>query len=125
MNCGPPALVRVGGHIMSLGSCAGNLFLPAPKVRVHVGQEIDVHVTEEGTGPAGNQLVPLFPVPRSSRPSVLLPGAVGPDQATERYQAIRPGHAALIAQTSCTAISHGKILDVAGSCPLIEVTVVP
>ena len=74
-----------------------------------------------GREPAGSAL----PGPRSSRPSVLLPGAVGPDQATERYQAIRPGHAALIAQTSCTAISHGKILDVAGSCPLIEVTVVP
>jgi hypothetical protein len=81
--CGPPALVRVGGHVKLAGDCAGMLTIPALNLTVHVGQQIDVHVL------AG-------PVPRSPRPSVLMPTSIGSGPATATYQGVRPGQAAVI-----------------------------
>jgi hypothetical protein len=125
VTCAPPAMVRVNGHVTYVGSCAASLVIPAPKVTVHVGQLIDVHMLEEQAGPTGNQLVPLVPLPRSSRLSVLTPALIGSDRATATYEAIRPGHAALASQTSCTDMSHGTLHSFIGSCPIIEVTVIP
>src|SRR5262245_1507478 len=72
---GPPALVRRDGHVRGVGDCAALLVIPALKLTMHLGQQIDVHMS------AG-------PPPHSSRPSVLIPGAIGPDQSTGTYQAV-------------------------------------
>jgi hypothetical protein len=123
--CGPPAWVRFDGHVGGVGDCAGLLLVPAVKITVHVGQRIDVHMTE-GSGPHGNRWVPAIPLPRSSRPSVVLPGAISPDRATETYRAARPGHAALASHTwACLVVRHRQSREVTGNCPVVEITVVP
>ena len=92
--CGPPALVRVAGHVRGACDCAGLLSIPALTVTVHVGQQIDVHML------AG-------PVPQSSRPSVLVLGALGPGRATGTYRAVHPGRAAVISRTwPCLVVGH-------------------
>jgi hypothetical protein len=121
--CGPPAQVRVNEHVMPVGDCAALLVIPPAKVRVHVGQQIDVHMTEEGSGPSGNQLVPIFPLPASSRPAVVMPGAVSADRATGTYLAVGPGHAVLISEAMCV-VRHRTPPEITGSCPVIEVTVI-
>jgi hypothetical protein len=47
---------------MGAGDCAGLFVIPPEKVTVHVGQEIGVHVFEDGT---------LFTLPRSSDSAIL------------------------------------------------------
>jgi predicted RecA/RadA family phage recombinase len=104
---------------MAVGDCAGYFLIPAQKATVRVGQEISVHMTEEAAGPSGNRLVPVFPLPHSSRPSVLAAGAVSPDRATGTYRAIRPGQAVLVSRAWCLAGNN----EITGSCPVIVVTV--
>src|SRR5262249_40084864 len=87
------AKVRLHGHVMDVGNCAGMLGVPAQQVTLDVGQRIDVHMIEEGTGPRGNKWVPAIPLPASSRPSVLVRSAISPDRATATYRAVRPGPA--------------------------------
>ena len=124
--CGPPAWVRLGGHVMPVGNCAGMLLVPAMKVTAHVGQRIDVHMTEEGMGPHGNRMVPAIPLPRSSRPSVLTRGAVSTGQATATFRAVRSGHAVLASSpTFCLHTRHHRDRETTDRCPIIEVTVIP
>ncbi len=78
-------------------------------------------MTEEPAGPSGNHLVPVFPLPRSSRPIVLADGIVSQDWASGTYRAIRPGHAVLTTRAWCL-VGSGEI---GGSCPILDVTVVP
>jgi hypothetical protein len=112
--CGPPALVRIDGHVAAVGDCAGLLIIPALKVKVRVGQEIDVHML------AG-------PPPYSSRRSVLMPGAITPPEwAPGTYQPVHPGRAALISRTwPCLIAHHRPPRVITGNCPVIGVTVVP
>jgi hypothetical protein len=111
---------------MSVGNCAGMLGVPAQQVTLHVGQRIDVHMTEEGSGPHGNKLVPAIPLPASSRTSVLIRTAISPDRATATYRAVGSGHAVLTSsRTFCLHTRHHRIRETTGSCPVIEVTVVP
>jgi hypothetical protein len=98
------------------------LGIPAQKVTVHVGQQIDVHMTEEGSGPSGNRFVPIYPLPRSSRPSVVMLMAISPDRATGTYRAVRPGHVALISRASCSDYRHPQ--EITANCPVIEITVI-
>jgi hypothetical protein len=114
-------LVRVNGQVIPVGDCAGIFLVPDQQVTVQAGQQIDVRMTEEPAGPSGNQLVPMFPLPRSSRPAVLADGTVSHDRASETYRAVRPGHAALTTRAWCLAGSG----DIRGSCPVLDVTVVP
>lgn len=124
--CAPPALVRVDGHVMGVGDCAGALTIHADKVTLDVGQLIDVHMLEEGTGPSGNRVVPIFPLPRSSRASVVTPIAISADRATGTYRAVHPGQAALMSRTrACLVSHHRKSRKATGSCPVVEITVVP
>jgi hypothetical protein len=124
--CVPAAFVRVDGHVTGVGNCAGMLVVPALKVTLDAGQQIGIHMMEEGTGPHGNQMVPAIPLPRSSRSSVVRLGTVSSDHATGTYQAIRPGHAALISSpTWCHVTRHRQLVKVSSSCPVVEVTVVP
>ena len=110
--CGPPALVRFAGHVKPAGDCAALLTIPALRVTVHVGQQIDVHMS------AG-------PVPHSSRPSVLLLGALGPGPSTGTYRAVHAGQAAVISRTwPCLVGGHQPPKVITGHCPVVEVTVV-
>lgn len=125
-SCGFPALVRLPGRVMNVGTCTGFLEIPAPRVTMDVGQRIDVHMTEEGAGPSGNRLVPMIPLPRSSRPSVATPGAISADRATGTYRAVGPGHAVLMSRAgACLVTRHRELQRATGGCPVIEVTVVP
>jgi hypothetical protein len=99
----------------------GYFLIPAQKATVRAGQEISVHMTEEPAGPSVSQLVPVFPLPRSSRLSVLADGAISPDRATGTYRAIRPGRAVLISRARCLAGNK----EISGSCPIVDVTVLP
>jgi hypothetical protein len=121
MTCGTPALVRVDGQVIPVGDCAGIFLVPAQQVTVQVGQQIDVRMMQETAGPSGNHLVPMFPLPRSSRPAVVADGTVSQDRASETYRAIRPGHAVLTTRAWCL-VGSGEIR---GSCPVLDVTVVP
>jgi hypothetical protein len=124
--CGPPAWVRFGGHVVPVGNCAGMLLVPAMKVTVHVGQRIDVHMTEEGAGPHGNRMVPATPLFQSSRQSVLKRGAISANRATGTYDAVRSGYAALTSSYAfCLHIRRHRDRETTGSCPVIEVTVIP
>jgi hypothetical protein len=114
-------MVRVNGQVIPVGDCAGVFLDPARQVTVPVGQRIDVRMLEEPAGYSGNQLVPMFPLPRSSRPAVLADGTASQDRASETYQAIRPGHAVLTTRAWCLVGSS----EIRGSCPVLDVTVVP
>jgi hypothetical protein len=110
-NCGPAALVRLGGHVRGAGDCAGLLLIPAEKVTVDVGEQIDIHMLG-------------IPLPHSTRPSVVMPGAIGPDRATATYRAVRSGHAALVSHTwACLVVRLHR--EMTRNCPVIDVTVVP
>lgn len=122
-SCGPPALVRVAGHARSAGACSGNFLIPAPRVTVHVGQKIDVHMTEEHAGNSGNRLVPVWPLPHSSPASVLTRAAVSADKATATYTARHPGHAALVTNADCMTTRTGR--QSRGACPVLNGTVLP
>jgi hypothetical protein len=113
-------LVRANGQVISVGNCAGVFLVPARQVTVQAGQQIDVRMTEEPAGSSGNQLVPVFALPRSSRPAVLADGTVSQDRASETYLAVRPGHAVLTTRAWCLAGSG----EIRGSCPVLDVTVV-
>jgi len=119
-TCATPAWVRVEGQVIAVGDCAGLFLVPARQVTVQAGQRIDVRMTEEYAGPSGNQLVPMFPLPHSSRPAVLADGAASQDRASETYRAMRPGHAVLTTQGWCLAGGA----QIHGSCPVLDVTVV-
>ena len=124
--CGPPAQVRLHGHVMPIGNCAGMLLVPPQQVTLDVGQRIDVHMTEEGAGPHGNKLVPVMPLPRSSRPSVVMRSAISPDRATATYRAVRPGRAVLTSsRTFCLHTRHQRDRETTASCPVVKVVVIP
>lgn len=121
-TCGPPALMLLDGQLKGLGSCAG--FGGFYNLTLRVGQQIDLHMTELGSGPSGSQMVPIMPLLRSSRPSIVLLGAISPDRAAGTYQAVRTGSAALYSQVRCLAL-HGQARETTGSnCLVIRVTVI-
>jgi predicted RecA/RadA family phage recombinase len=113
-------LVRVNGQVIPVGNCAGVFLVPARQVTVQAGQQIDVRMTEQPAGSSGNHLVPVFALPRSSRPAVLADGTVSQDRASATYRAVRPGHAVLTTRAWCLAGSG----EISGSCPVLDVTVV-
>ena len=99
---------------MGVGTCGQGLSKPPQKVTLIVGQRIDVHMNGYDR------------LPHSSVPSVLAPGAVSQDRATQTYRAARPGHALLVSGThGCLAFRHKELKEVPGSCPVVAVTVVP
>ena len=121
--CGTPALMRVAGQVTWLGSCGGSFVVPAVKVTVHVGQDIDVHMAEESTGYSGTHFVPAWPLPYSSRPSVLARTTISTNKATGTFTARHPGHAMLFTTADCLAArSHQQTR---GKCPALDVTVLP
>ena len=121
--CGPPALMRVAGDVTWLGNCAANFVIPAVKVTVHVGQDIDVHMLEESTGYTGTHFVPAFPLPYSSQPSVVARTTISTDKATGTYTARRPGHAMLFTTADCWVVARSQ--QTHGKCPALDITVLP
>jgi hypothetical protein len=119
-SCGPPALARVAGHVMNVGSCDGSFWLPVPKVTLRVGTAIDLHMTEQGTGPTGNQLAPASPLPYVSGTSALERTVTDSGKATATYKAVHPGGVVLITRGRCILDGHSR-----PSCPVIDVTVIP
>jgi hypothetical protein len=122
--CGPPALMRVAGQVTWLGNCAASFVIPAAKVTVHVGQDIDVHMLEESAGYSGNHLVPVWPLPYSSRPSVLARTTISSDKATGTFTARRPGRAMLFTTADCWAVARSQQMT-RGKCPALDITVLP
>ena len=120
--CGPPALIRVAGDVTWLGNCAANFTVPAVKVTVRVGQDIDVHMLEESTGYTGTHFVPIFPLPYSSRPSVVERTTISTDKATGTYTTRHPGHATLFTTAICWV---AKSQQTQGTCPALDITVLP
>jgi hypothetical protein len=65
--CGPPAEYRVDGSAAQpLGNCAGVFPFPPISASVRVGQEIDVHMTEDESGSPGT------PAPMTANSKVLM-----------------------------------------------------
>lgn len=118
--CGFPAFYRVVGQVAPAGDCAGNLYDPAVAVTLKVGQQVDVHMTEEETA-RSSELVPMFPVPTSSD-STVLQRMAGGDNATATYRAEAPGTAQLLSpSTFCTDAGTGR--QSSRPCPVLTVTV--
>lgn len=124
-SCGLPAMVRVAGRVMPVGTCAGSFVIPAEKATLHVGEEIDVHMTEEPASASGNLLVPVYPLPHSSGVSVLKRTATSPDMATATYIAEHPGHAMLISRAACVRSRPIEQYRDSVDCPVLNVTVIP
>lgn len=123
-NCGPPAEVRVAGKMLAAGDCAGQLVIPAEKVTLHVGGEIDVFMTEAWSHD-DTRLVPVDPLPRSSRSFVLKRTATRLNGAVGTYIAEHPGHAMLISHGSCVGPGPIEHTQYPVDCPVLDVTVVP
>jgi hypothetical protein len=115
--------MRVAGQVTWLGNCAATFGIPAVKVTVHVGQDIDVHMTEESTGYTGTHFVPIFPLPYSSRPSVVARTTISTDKATGTFTARHPGHATLFTTSICWG--PGSQRTTRGKCPALDITVLP
>ena len=107
-------MVRIAGRVLGVGDCAGLFLVPADKVTVRVGAQIEVHMME---------LTPVFTLPTSSGPSVLQRVAVSPDGVTGTYRALRPGRAVLITVAWCVVAKTSQ--EIKGRCPVLAVTVVP
>jgi hypothetical protein len=122
-SCGPSALMRVAGQVTWLGNCAATFVTPAAKVTVHVGQDIDIHMLQEHAGYTGNRLVPVWPLPSSSQPSVVVRTTISTDKATGTFTARRPGHAMLFTTADCLAARSQR--QTRGKCAALDITVLP
>jgi len=115
--------MRVAGQVTWLGNCAAMFVTPAVKVTVHVGQAIDVHMTEESTGYTGTHFVPAFPLPYSSQPSVVARTTISTDKATGTFTARHPGHATLFTTAYCLDSTSQR--ETHGKCSALDITVLP
>lgn len=118
-NCGVPASYRVdGGSSHWLGGCAGGFYLPVPAVTLSIGQEIDVHMAQTGSGASGTILVPVYPVPTSTNSQVLARTSITDDNSTASFQARSNGLAQLETVGGCPSESS------ASDCTILSVIVI-
>jgi hypothetical protein len=115
--CSEAFHVRAEGNVSAAGDCAG-LLSPLPAiVRVHLGGEIDIHITRDESG---TLLVP--PTFRLSRSGVVVrtkPG-LGADVS---YRAQRIGHTVLITTPkACWYRTAGQFVH-PSVCPALRVIV--
>jgi GrpB-like predicted nucleotidyltransferase (UPF0157 family) len=119
-SCGPPADLRMAGHISELGNCAGNFLTPARQVTLNVGDTIDLHMLQEAGGPSGSSPVPLPPamLPAVRGSSAVKRTAANSAQATTTFRAEHPGQATLVIPGRC-------LLDGQRStgCPVLNIIV--
>jgi hypothetical protein len=117
-SCGPPALIRLAGHVKALGDCALEFVVPPPTVTMRVGQELDVHMLVDSNE------APLYPLPHASPASVLVGAGVRADRSTASYRAVHPGRTALITGASCLSAVTKRGTS-SPWCPILEVIVIP
>ena len=117
---GPDARGRAGDVA---GHCAANFVIPAVKVTVHVGQHIDVHMPGGVNWLYRDSLCAVFPLPYSSRPSVVARTTI----STTRQPARSPP-----GTRACDAVHHRALLGGGqidsrchGKCPALDITVLP
>ncbi len=119
-TCAWPAVYRTAAVTREgLGGCAGVLLDPPANVRLHVGEELDLHLT---TGAALGSLPPApeYPLPTSPDTAVLRLIAVTDGGATGVYRAAGPGTVTLTSGGFCI---HKSGQETEGVCPLLTVTV--
>lgn len=120
--CGWPALYRTASATdAGLGDCAALFFDPPDEVRLHVGEELDLHMTTE-TLAGSTAPVPLYPLPASPDDRVLRLVSVSDAGATGAYRAIAPGVVTLSTNGWCFHLATNT--EVTGTCPVVRVTVV-
>jgi hypothetical protein len=119
--CGVPAKYRVNsGPPIAVGDCAELLLDPASTVTVHVGDELDLHVTTSASEASPSQ-EPIYPTPTTAASTVLRLMAVTDGGATVTYRAIAPGTALLTTSGLCLHVANDR--ETKGSCPVLLVTV--
>lgn len=111
-SCGIPAFLRLEGRVQQLGGCAADLPDPPVRVRLRLGELLDLHVTQEDTE---RGLRPFFPLPLPDA-AVLPLVRVEPGAATGTYRADEVGTVALVAASDCPARPR--------RCPFVIATVV-
>ena len=115
--CGIPVRYRIdGGQIVDLGSCAAFLGEPAASAEMRVGQDLDMHITTDTTGP-------IYPLPQSTDDSILRLVSQADNGATGSYQAVGSGTVVLMTNGLCMDTRDGVQTD--GPCPVLTVTVTP
>ena len=117
-SCAPAALIRVAGHVTALGGCAGEFVIPPPHVTLHVGSELDVHMTLDSNHD------PIYRLPRASPASVLVRVGVSADGSTASYRAVHPGRTTLITRAPCYVVATKRSTS-SPWCPMLDVTVEP
>ncbi len=120
--CAWPAVYRTAAQAHEgLGACDGIFVDPPPEVRLHVGEELDLHMT---TGaPPGSAAPPsLYPLPASPDVRVLRLVSVSDAGATGAYRAIAPGVVTLSTNGWCWHSATDSETD--GTCPVVRVTVI-
>lgn len=108
-TCAPAAMVRVAGHVISLGNCAAQFVIPAGSVTLEVGQALQMHITQEDAA-----------LPSSSDSFVLARVAVNSARGIGTYLAIRSGRARLIVHSGCYS---PRLVRAFGTCSVLFVTV--
>jgi hypothetical protein len=119
-TCAWPAVYRTASVTREgLGGCAGILLDPPAEVRLHVGEELDLHMT---TGAPQGSLPPAseYPLPTSPDAAVLRLVAVADGGATGVYRAVGPGTVVLTSSGFCI---HESGQETEGRCPLLAVAV--
>jgi hypothetical protein len=120
--CGPPASYRIDSvPLHYLGDCAGYLIDPPVKVTLAIGGVLDIHITEEASGPDGRLLVPIYPTPASANTSVLVATAVSDGGATESFRAVGVGSADVTTAASC--LISPTVVATDKRCPVLLVVV--
>ena len=119
--CGVPTKYRVNlGPPIAVGDCAELLLDPAAAVTIHVGDELDLHVTTSASEVSPSQK-PIYPTPTTTASTVLRLLAVMDAGATVTYRAIMPGTALLTTSGLCLHVPDDD--ETKGSCPVLLVTV--
>ena len=70
-----------------------------------------------------DHFVPIFPLPYSSRPSVVARTTVSTDKATGTFTARHPGHATLFTTAYCLDSTSQR--ETHGKCSALDITVLP
>jgi hypothetical protein len=114
-TCNAPAAYRLPDGSQRLGSCTGLLVDPPATVAVHLGDQVEIHMTE--TSPGGH---PSYAIPRSTDTDVLsLDSAWGNTTAVFRAKAL--GTAWLVSSGQCLQTATNAQIN--GNCPVLAVVV--
>jgi hypothetical protein len=119
-TCGQPVTLWMAGKTQKLGFCASNLDDSPTPVTLHVGEQMGIHFTSDGTQWP-------YPPPSPSAAGVVDLESVEDKGTSFAYQATSPGTATLSARgllcpTSEVSLREGRDMV---PCSFASVTVVP